>query len=525
MDMVYAPFFILLGSVCTSKVPLYLGGLFPLTSEYRSQVLHSAFLAVEHVNSNDDVLIDYELILLANDTQDTIGGTLDSLFYQLFNPPTKIMIVGPLSSENAEVTAELTGMWNILQVSYAGSAPSLSNRAKYPYFFRTLSSMEEFNAAILTFLKQFQWEHIAVLHEIKEPFTSTSSNLLVRLAQANFSIIASESFAAKPTEQIRQLKIKDARVIVGTFGPDSANKVFCEAYKRGLYGPKYVWIIPGFFVPEWWTQGLDNLDCTEDEMRLAVDGYFSIVWATWSKDSRHSISGQTAVDFKEEITAMLNTDNLHVLLPCVYDAIWACTLALNNTILPTGKSLETFTYRDKETTDMLKEQMDHTEFLGVSGPVAFTEHGDRRGVISVEQNRGFVEVEIGRYYADTEDIVWSFTYDEIWQTHGGKSPADSDRTIFTVHLITVSNSASYMMVFLSACGVLIALGFLFFNVIHRNKSRTIAFSSETIASYGRTFALYGPNIGFSSETVVLYGPTIVFSSETVVLYGPTSVFS
>nr|XP_006811622.1 PREDICTED: gamma-aminobutyric acid type B receptor subunit 2-like [Saccoglossus kowalevskii] len=392
-------------SPCSPTIPLYLGGFFPLHLQYMAQLLDSANLAVEHVNDNDDVLFDYELILLFNNTQGTTGVAMDALFYQLFNPPTKIMFVGPMMSSNAEVTAELTGLWNIVQVSYAGSAPSLSNRVKYPYYFRTLPAMDGFNAAILAFIKTFNWYRIGIIYEPAEPYTSTIHDLLLRVSHANITIACIESIPDDPAQRIIHLKNKDARIIIGIFSPEMGANIFCEAYKHGIYGPKYVWIILGIFGPEWWIRDADLLDCTTDEMNAAVRGYFAISWATWSLDTGPTISGK--------------------------------------------------------------------------GPVAFTEGGDRKGVLAIEQNIDSVEVEIGRYYADSDDIVWSFTADEIWQTHGGQPPADEDTTVTTVYHITVSTSASYIMSILSVCGVLTAMGFLVFNCTNRKK-RVIKMSSPNI---------------------------------------------
>ena len=36
-----------------------------------------------------------------------------------------------------------------------------------------------------------------------------------------------------------------ARIIIGNFYETRARQVFCQAYKEGMYGEKYVWIITG----------------------------------------------------------------------------------------------------------------------------------------------------------------------------------------------------------------------------------------------------------------------------------------
>ena len=40
---------------------------------------------------------------------------------------------------------------------------------------------------------------------------------------------------------------QNARIIVGNFWEQDAIKVLCAAYHEGLYGSKYVWILPGSY--------------------------------------------------------------------------------------------------------------------------------------------------------------------------------------------------------------------------------------------------------------------------------------
>jgi gamma-aminobutyric acid type B receptor len=65
--------------------------------------------------------------------------------------------------------------------------------------------------------------------------------------------------------------------------------------------------------------------------------------------------------------------------PLAYDAIWAVALALNRT-LPVlnhkGIRIESFNYRNGTVIrDAIKNALKDTQFLGVSGLVAFSERG------------------------------------------------------------------------------------------------------------------------------------------------------
>lgn len=60
------------GETVSGREKLYIGGLFPLTNGWfeslGNQCLQSALLAVEHVNNNTDILPDYEIVPVFNDT-------------------------------------------------------------------------------------------------------------------------------------------------------------------------------------------------------------------------------------------------------------------------------------------------------------------------------------------------------------------------------------------------------------------------------------------------------------------------
>lgn len=47
-----------------------------------------------------------------------------------------------------------------------------------------------------------------------------------------------------------------------------------QAYRVGLYGRKIVWVFVGWFSTNFWKIPSRDIDCTEAEMSLAVEGSF-----------------------------------------------------------------------------------------------------------------------------------------------------------------------------------------------------------------------------------------------------------
>lgn len=74
------------------------------------------------------------------------------------------------------------------------------------------------------------------------------------------------------------LQERDAHIIVGDFSADLAVKILCEAFKKGMHGSQYVWILPGYHQPNWWLEN-DETNCTLAEIESVLQGHFAVEFA------------------------------------------------------------------------------------------------------------------------------------------------------------------------------------------------------------------------------------------------------
>ena len=56
-------------------------------------------------------------------------------------------------------------------MSYGASSNALSDRKKYPLFYRTYPTDDKFNPARIALLKHFNWSRVATIHENHELFS------------------------------------------------------------------------------------------------------------------------------------------------------------------------------------------------------------------------------------------------------------------------------------------------------------------------------------------------------------------
>lgn len=64
-----------------------------------------------------------------------------------------------------------------------------------------------------------------------------------------------------------------------------------------MYGKRYVWIIIGWYEDKWWEKSLDqdDISCSTDEMRKAVEGYLATDHLNLNEDeitsNKRTVSG------------------------------------------------------------------------------------------------------------------------------------------------------------------------------------------------------------------------------------------
>ncbi|KAF2880965.1 hypothetical protein ILUMI_25181, partial [Ignelater luminosus] len=219
----------------------------------------AAHLAIEHVNKLG-VLPGYLLKLITNDTKCDPGVGVDRFFHALYSNKIIIMLLGTSCSNVTESLANIMPYWNILQVSYGSTSPVLSDRTKFPLFFRTVAPDSSHNAARISFIKHFGWSTVATLTLSQQPYLLSLNNFVNELEAANISCVATITFSLENfKEQLRVLKELDTRIIIGSFSAKIAPKIFCEAFNLKMYGKDYVWILQNHNIL-WWKNSQKDCD-------------------------------------------------------------------------------------------------------------------------------------------------------------------------------------------------------------------------------------------------------------------------
>uniref|UniRef100_A0A671QWL8 Gamma-aminobutyric acid type B receptor subunit 2 n=1 Tax=Sinocyclocheilus anshuiensis TaxID=1608454 RepID=A0A671QWL8_9TELE len=363
--------------------------------------------------------------------------------------PKPVMIFGGVCSSVTSILAQSLEGWNLVQLSFAVTAPSLANKRRFPNFFRTVPSGIAVNVALVRFLRHYGWSRVGTLTQREQRFTEVQRDLSRHLKVANIQLAEAESFFEAPCDCVKKLKDNDVRIVIAHFDVSLAAKVFCCVYNLSMYGQKYQWILPGWTQARLWTN-TGSTNCTVENILTAIEGSISADIETLSTRNIRGISGRTPQEYEKEYDERrqlkrLDANKFHGF---AYDGTWVIAKVLTR-VMETVRYRErysihrNFTVTEQEVGQMILEAMDKINFFGVTGHVMF-QKGERMANVKFAQYQG------------TEHFL--------------RLPRDKptkDRTHVYPHRKRISIFLYGIVAFLTFLGIFTACSFLVFSVKHR----------------------------------------------------------
>ncbi|CAH3135995.1 unnamed protein product [Porites lobata] len=469
------------------KRQIHIGAFVPFLKDDRYGHFTAMKMAIDIINNRTDILDNYTLVLDSEDTIWASGATAIRALFTLLNKENKpVILLGPSNTAALEPVAESAKLWKLVQVSYASGSPKFESRRIYPNTYRAAPSSASFSKAKAAFIKYFGWKRVAILHQYDpEFFSPTVDKLKIALVKSNISIIAIEGFEelGDVSFQMEKLKKLDARIIIGEFSHVGARNVFCEAFKRKMYGPNYAWIIFGEFSPtkifadDWKLRNSVLRDCSSNELKEATNGYISTIKLDIRKDNNQTISGLTSERFWWQMRQLNEHNNLRKDSAYAFDSAWVIAMALDSAFAK-GMKYEKLLNRKFKHVAAIRSGIQNINFAGltvsitydnmtdfelsnlvffvVQGPVGFDENRERVGTVLIKQNRE------GKLLCKDND---------------NRPP--KDHTSRKIELMMSPLPLIVIMWFMAAIGIICSLSFLYFN-ISKSKNRIIKMSSPKL---------------------------------------------
>ncbi|KAK4887533.1 hypothetical protein RN001_003804 [Aquatica leii] len=464
---------------------VYILGLFELSTKWGSREegiseLAAARLAINHVNAFK-ILPGYALKLITNDTKCDPGVGVDSFFHAIYSNKLILMLLGSGCSNVTESLANIMPYWNILQVSYGSTSPLLSDRSKFPLFFRTVAPDSSHNSARISFIKHFGWNMVATLSLSRQPYLLSLNNFVHKLETANVYCVATITFSLENyKEQLKTLKELDTRIIIGSFSANIAPKIFCEVYNLKMYGMDYVWILQDQ-TALWWK---NPKECQDEFLRQSVEGLILVSDYNYLSNNETAISGIHSNKVFEE---QLNISKMSIskYAPQTYDAIWAMALTLRQTILCKHDGyLKEFNYKDSTMLKQFVDAIESLKFVGISvstfrGPVKF-DGADRIGNSIFKQIQDGNLSAVAIYYAESNFLDFHCQDCIGIKWHGDEIPIA--QRIFKFRLVTIPKLAFIIVFGFATIGIMLSLIFLYFN-LHFRKMYAVKLSSPRLNNF------------------------------------------
>lgn len=223
------------------KRTVFIGGMFP--SRVEPKAIWSspgdeigAQMAVKEINNDENVLGRFRLELLVAPTQCRRELVIPAYIRYLNRDESEkvIGIVGPACSKATLPIAEVSRFHNTILMGYGADDVSLSDKMRFPMFFRTNPSIDEFKSAYLSLFRAFNWKHCAILREAKYPVNTVRSRTEF-LTKHGIQVLSRElpsDGKLDASNYISSVVESKVTVIILDAYPAATRAVTCQAYRE-----------------------------------------------------------------------------------------------------------------------------------------------------------------------------------------------------------------------------------------------------------------------------------------------------
>ncbi|KAH9515724.1 hypothetical protein Btru_011828 [Bulinus truncatus] len=404
------------------KPKIYLGGLFPLSGKTWSQpgLVEGAKLAIELVNKDPNTLPNHTLEMVVFDTKCEYDVAMNHFITlaQRRSPPIA-GILGTGCSDPAERIAALSKHFHIMMISYGAEAQALSDREKYPYFFRTVPPVQlylQIYPHLFKLLsKQLGSKMVGAIAESGQELPEYHMTLQEKLISDGFTLVVkrkslNDSQSPDIAQILKEFKTSNVRIIIADVFSHVARKIFCEAYKQKMTAFEgYVWLLPSWYAKDW--ENVDyyngqpnnyevyphreNVPCTTSEVEHAAEGHIVMSKSFLAPPGTRVVGNITVDEYKMQYAKRCGTSvEKSDFASFAYDAVWVYAKSLDSLVKANRAALETI--HTVKTARALQSAIAGVNFSGVSGWIKF-EGSDRNGDLLILQEFTNESIIVGKY--------------------------------------------------------------------------------------------------------------------------------
>ena len=449
---------------CQEKSNVYLLALAPLPDPRPNfedpdwaagpALIPAVRLAVKHINSRSDILKDYSLNVIENNSGCQLSSEASIAFARhiLHGERQPVVgIIGPACSAAALAVANLAARIDVTQIAATAATPLLV-REEFINTFRGLSSALVYVDVFLQLIEKNKWTRVAALYDSSRNYFRETYSVFEKKAKKTFLYSSHVDDIFLP---LGELKSKQARVTFVFASNNLSRKLLCLAYHFDMVYPTYQWIfhnrVHGDLVknPVNFTYNRKIYECSTGNMRIALNGAILNIYrlARSNQESADTVNGLSYKNYLGEYNEIRNTYLAELDAQRVnwgkaltetefsnvyYDAVWSLALAINSSV--SLFNISKYRYGDVNATEIIKRNLFAVDFEGMSGRISFNESS--RAPVSV------INVFQFEYLSSTKqsqvNLIGELYYGEFRSYANGSFILDTYmRQIITVHLAAV----------------------------------------------------------------------------------------
>ena len=402
------------------------------------ELIPAARVAVGEVNNHTDILPGYKLQLIERRsdgcglplTTEGVLNFVDGVFHRGTNRNV-LAILGLACSTVTTAVSPIAGREEVSLIQLAiANSDSLKDLDRFPHLWRIISAASVNINAALSLMESFNWTRVGLIYDGAGVFFRSSADVFRSAITSNkkYTLLLDQSIdehSAFIESAIDLVRSNGVRIIFVSATVPEAKKLMCEAAKRNVIWPGYVWIFHSRTSEE-----LFDPTCDVDNLNKAIENVTLIDLSLQDRQENETlVSGLTYKEYLEAYDRELEnvrseyksylTDFSFANNPFsnpMYDEVWALALALNASLPELesmGLSLKNYQYNMLPITRIIERHLRDTVFEGAVGTVRFNSNQEVTSPIAILQVRNGQSVLIGRY----NESINNLTLLNISQSH------------------------------------------------------------------------------------------------------------
>ncbi|KAL3858889.1 hypothetical protein ACJMK2_009138 [Sinanodonta woodiana] len=375
--------------------------------------------AVDDVNKRDDILpnVTLGLVILDDCFSASLALARAIQFIPISNPNKKkyfakfensldlkgcfydvLGVIGPDTSKRSIITADVLTLFGIPQISHTATSDLLSDKKRFPYFFRMVPPDRYQVKVISSILQYFNWTHVSIVHSEgsygREGVKSLNSELIA--LNSNFCIenTIEINYNFKPEDFMNILTSLDqggkVRVIV-VYVEVEDTAPLVSAIRKSRHIDKFIWVgtdALSIYLSE------NKKNCDVLPGSFAIQPYIAEVeeFTKYQRNSSFQLKRYNGTSDTQDMNDDIQYDDVdeHLLHTTfseslLIDSVYAFAYALDAVIRKNCYGYTKENLSSCVSTHSVFEELKRVKFKGSFGQIKFNDNGDVMGKYQIFQ--------------------------------------------------------------------------------------------------------------------------------------------